>query len=60
MVAIIQFGITLGATVGGFLYDADGYQATFGLSAALLVIAALLASAAARTSRFLSSQGLAA
>jgi predicted MFS family arabinose efflux permease len=60
MVAIIQFGITLGATVGGFLYDADGYQATFGLSAALMVIAALLASAAARTSRFLSSQGLAA
>ena len=43
MVAIIQFGITLGATVGGLLYDTNGYQATFGLSAALLVVSALLA-----------------
>jgi predicted MFS family arabinose efflux permease len=43
MVAIIQFGITLGATVGGILYDTNGYQATFGLSAALLVVSALLA-----------------
>jgi predicted MFS family arabinose efflux permease len=52
MVAIIQFGITLGATVGGLLYDAHGYQATFSLSAALLVVAALLALVAARTVQF--------
>jgi predicted MFS family arabinose efflux permease len=51
MVATIQFAITLGATAGGYLFDANGYQATFGLSAGLLIIAALLAFAAARTDR---------
>jgi predicted MFS family arabinose efflux permease len=48
MVATIQFAITLGAATGGFLFDAQGYQATFGLSAVLLVAAAALAFAASR------------
>lgn len=29
MVAIIQLAITLGATIGGLLFDWQGYQATF-------------------------------
>ncbi|WP_061934733.1 MFS transporter [Aureimonas sp. AU22] len=36
MVAIIQLAITLGATVGGLLFDASGYRSTFLLSALLL------------------------
>lgn len=52
MVATIQFAITLGATVGGVLFDMRGYRATFGVSASLLVIAALLAFLASRTGRF--------
>ena len=48
MVATIQLAITLGAATGGFLFDARGYQATFGLSAVLLVVAAALAFAASR------------
>ena len=51
MVAIIQLGITLGATVGGILYDTSGYQATFGLSTALLVVSGLLALVAAHRVR---------
>ncbi|MBP2315412.1 MFS transporter [Azospirillum soli] len=51
MVATIQFAITLGATVGGTLFDLSGYQATFGVSTVLLVMAALLAFAASRTDR---------
>ena len=35
MVAIVQLAITAGASVGGFLFDASGYQSTFGLSAAI-------------------------
>jgi predicted MFS family arabinose efflux permease len=52
MVATIQFAITLGAIVGGSLFDMSGYRATFGVSAVLLVIAALLAFLASRTGRF--------
>ncbi|WDG77765.1 MFS transporter [Pseudomonas chlororaphis] len=48
MVAIIQLAITAGATVGGLAFDQSGYQATFELSAALLVVAAVLAVLAAR------------
>ena len=48
MVAIIQLAITGGATVGGVLFDMSGYRATFETSAALLVIAAVLAVLAAR------------
>lgn len=48
MVAIIQLAIMLGATVGGLLFDASGYRATFGMSALLLVVAAVLARVTAR------------
>jgi predicted MFS family arabinose efflux permease len=48
MVAIIQFAIASGATVGGIVFDLSGYQATFELSAALLVAAGALAVLAAR------------
>ncbi|MBW9080718.1 MFS transporter [Rhizobium pusense] len=51
LVAIVQIAITVGATVGGILFDASGYQATFGASAAILVIAALLTVMTARTAR---------
>lgn len=44
MVAIIQLAITLGAVLGGLLFDASGYQATFALSAFLLLAAAFAAS----------------
>lgn len=44
MVAIIQLAITLGATAGGLLFDWQGYQATFILSALILVIGALFSS----------------
>lgn len=44
MVAIIQLAITLGATAGGLLFDWQGYQATFTLSAVVLGMSALFAS----------------
>ncbi len=44
MVAVIQLAITAGASVGGILFDASGYQSAFGLSAAVLCGSALLAS----------------
>jgi predicted MFS family arabinose efflux permease len=42
MVAVIQLAIALGSTVGGVLFDNNGYQATFIASAAVLLLAALL------------------
>lgn len=51
MVAIVQLAITSGATVGGVLYDASGYQATFGASSAMLIAAAVLAVLTARSMR---------
>lgn len=48
MVAIIQLAIALGATVGGLAFDLSGYQATFELSATILVIAAIVAYLAGR------------
>ena len=45
MVAVVQLAIALGATVGGLLFDLSGYQATFVVSAILLVVAASLAAA---------------
>ncbi|XFF02243.1 Purine ribonucleoside efflux pump NepI (plasmid) [Bradyrhizobium guangxiense] len=51
MVAVVQFAITFGATVGGLLFDMSGYQATFGISAALLLVAALLAVVTSRNGR---------
>ena len=44
MVAIIQLAITLGATAGGLLFDWQGYQVTFILSAVVLGVSALFAS----------------
>jgi predicted MFS family arabinose efflux permease len=48
IVAVVQLAIGLGATLGGVLFDAWGYRATFGLGALLLVVAAVLAGKAAR------------
>ncbi|TMJ14303.1 MAG: MFS transporter [Alphaproteobacteria bacterium] len=48
MVAAIQLAITLGASAGGLLFDAGGYQATFAFAAAILVGSALTALVAAR------------
>ncbi|KQV41749.1 MULTISPECIES: MFS transporter [unclassified Rhizobium] len=45
--AIIQLAITLGAAVGGLLFDAFGWWSPFALGAALLLGSALLAAAAA-------------
>jgi predicted MFS family arabinose efflux permease len=50
MVAVVQLAIAAGATAGGILFDASGYRATFGLSAAVLVVAAGVAWLAARAS----------
>jgi len=51
MVAVVQLAIMLGATLGGLLFDASGYRATFHLSACLLVAAAVLAVLAGRSVR---------
>ena len=48
MVAVVQLAITLGATVGGLLYDMSGYTSTFGMSAFLLVLATAAAGMTAR------------
>jgi predicted MFS family arabinose efflux permease len=48
MVAAIQMAITLGASVGGLLYDASGYRAAFAAAAALLCLSALSAFLAGR------------
>lgn len=42
MVAIIQFSIALGSSVGGMLFDTSGYQSTFIASALVLLIGAFL------------------
>ncbi|MFL6674951.1 MAG: MFS transporter [Massilia sp.] len=51
MVAVVQLAIASGAGIGGILFDQHGYQATFGTSAAILVVAAILAVLAARATR---------
>ncbi|WP_208277281.1 MFS transporter [Massilia oculi] len=51
MVAVVQLAIMLGATLGGLLFDASGYRATFYLSAGLLVAAAVVAMLAGRSAR---------
>jgi predicted MFS family arabinose efflux permease len=48
MVAVIQLAITVGASVGGFLFDGSGYRATFGASALILGSSAIIALIAAR------------
>ena len=42
MVAVIQLAIALGSTVGGLLFDSRGYQSTFVVSAAVLLLAAFV------------------
>ncbi|MGQ3671420.1 MFS transporter [Xanthobacter sp. TB0136] len=51
MVAVIQLAITLGAVVGGTLFDLHGYQMTFAASAILLLIGATLALLTSRQHR---------
>jgi predicted MFS family arabinose efflux permease len=51
MVAVVQLSIALGSTIGGLLFDASGYRSTFVASAALLLLAAVLASLTARIER---------
>jgi predicted MFS family arabinose efflux permease len=51
MVAVVQLSIALGSTAGGLLFDHVGHQATFALSAGLLLIAAALVFATSRASR---------
>ncbi|MBD9629091.1 MFS transporter [Pseudomonas sp. PDM19] len=48
MVAIVQLAIALGATVGGVVFDLQGYRATFELSAFVLLLAAGFAFMASR------------
>ncbi|HEX8298491.1 MAG TPA: MFS transporter [Rubricoccaceae bacterium] len=50
MVAVIQLGITVGATVGGAVFDGLGPVATFLSSAALLVLSGVVAFAASHAS----------
>ena len=57
MVAVIQLAITLGAAVGGMLFDRWGYQATFLASAALLISSALIATLASRKFRPVPDRG---
>jgi predicted MFS family arabinose efflux permease len=49
IVAVVQLAIASGATLGGVLFDASGYRASFGLSVAVLVLGAGLAWLAARS-----------
>jgi len=51
MVAIVQLAITLGATMGGIVFDAAGPRTEFLASAGLLAIAALAAVAIGRADR---------
>ncbi|NIF24770.1 MFS transporter [Pantoea sp. Tr-811] len=48
-VAVVQMAIMLGATVGGVLFDHYGYHATFEMSAALLIVSAVLTVITARS-----------
>jgi predicted MFS family arabinose efflux permease len=48
MVAVVQLSITLGASVGGLLFDGLGCQTSFGASAFLLILSAALAFLASR------------
>jgi predicted MFS family arabinose efflux permease len=46
MVGAIQLAITLGAALGGLLFDAQGYHSTFGMAAVVLLGGAWMASLA--------------
>lgn len=49
MVAVIQLAIALGSTIGGMLFDGSGYQGTFVVSAAVLLLGAFLTLLASRS-----------
>ncbi|WP_323816477.1 MFS transporter [Cellvibrio sp. NN19] len=49
MVAVIQLSIASGSTLGGLLFDWQGYQSTFFLSSTLLLIATSLIAIASRS-----------
>jgi predicted MFS family arabinose efflux permease len=51
MVAVVQLAITLGAVVGGLLFDMSGHQMTFAASAVLLLVAAFLTVLTSRKGR---------
>jgi len=51
IVAVVQLSIMLGASLGGVLFDAIGYGATFGASALMLLAGAAMAVLAARAAR---------
>jgi len=51
MVAVVQLSIMIGASAGGLLFDAIGYGATFGASALMLLVGAVMAVLAARATR---------
>ena len=51
MVAVVQLSIAFGAMLGGLLFDAWGYRATFGAGALVLVLAAVVAVLAGVASR---------
>ncbi len=51
MVAVVQLSIALGSTVGGLLFDSNGYRSTFALSAGLLLVGAFLVVLTARADR---------
>jgi predicted MFS family arabinose efflux permease len=51
MVAVVQLSIMVGASAGGLLFDAVGYTATFGASAAMLSLGAAVTVLAARAAR---------
>jgi predicted MFS family arabinose efflux permease len=55
MVAVVQLAIALGSMVGGLLFDFSGYRSTFGVSAALLILAGVLAFLTSRTNCRMSS-----
>jgi predicted MFS family arabinose efflux permease len=50
LVAVVQLAITAGASIGGVLFDARGYHAAFGTSAAVLMASAFVALLAWRRS----------
>jgi len=56
MVAVIQAAITLGAGLGGILFDVGGHQAAFGLAALLLLMSAFFAMRTARFTHALSGR----
>ena len=55
MVAVVQLSMATGSTVGGLLLDSSGYQATFAMSAGLLLVAAVLVFLTARAAQTPSS-----